>query len=170
MKIVKMSLVALFISMAMITMAQDSETETKTTIINLNDPEYAETTFNDIIGQFEGKVIYLDFWASWCRPCKNQMPYSSELKKQLKGEDVVFIYLSSDRDAGAWKSAIKALNITGYNYLTNINVYKEYQSLYNVRYIPRYILFNKKGEAVDVNAKRPSDPATLGDIKKLLKE
>lgn len=144
--------------------------ESKTTLINLNSPENSETTFNDIIKQFDGKVIYLDFWASWCRPCKNEMPHSTKLKKELANEDVVFIYISSDRDANAWKKAIKELNITGYNYLTSANIYNQYNSLYNVKYIPRYVLFNKKGKAVDVNAKRPSNPETLKDIKKLLAE
>ena len=166
-----MKIKVLFLTIVLVTFSWIiNAQENKTKIVNLNDAEYAETSFNDIISQFEGKVIYLDFWASWCRPCRNEMPYSSELKKKLEGEDVVFVYISSDRDSTAWKNAIKELNINGYNYLTNVNVYKQYQSLYEVKTIPRYILFNKKGEAVNVNATRPRHPQTLTEIKKLLEE
>ncbi len=137
-------------------------------MINLQDPEFADTSFEDILELYKGKVVYLDFWASWCRPCKNEMPYSARIKEQFKDKDVVFVYISSDRNKSAWQNGVTQLNIKGENYLTSAKVWKEYNALFDVKYIPRYILIDKEGNVVDPNAKRPSNPAIVTDIENLL--
>jgi len=139
-----------------------------TTMVNLNDSKYAGMSFENIINLYKGKVIYLDFWASWCRPCKNEMPHSLKMQQHFKGQDVVFLYISSDRDANAWKNSVKALKITGENYLVSGKVWNEYNTLFNVQYIPRYVLIDKEGNVVNENAKRPSSPESIKDIEKLL--
>jgi len=48
---------------------------------------------DSIKSQNKGKVIYLDYWATWCAPCKAEMPNSKKLMKELKGKDVSFIYV-----------------------------------------------------------------------------
>jgi len=137
-------------------------------LVNLERKEYANTTFNDIIAKYKGKVIYLDFWASWCGPCKGEMPYSLKMQDYFKGKDIAFVYISSDRDSVAWKQMIKILQITGDHYRASKRVRKEYNNLYNVRYIPRYVIIDKKGKTVDDNAKRPSNLAVRKDIEALL--
>ncbi len=137
-------------------------------MINLQDPEYAETSFQDIMDLYKGKVVYLDFWASWCRPCKNEMPHSAKLKEQFKGKDVVFVYISSDRTKAAWTNGVAQLNIKGENFLTSAKVHHGYNDLFDVKYIPRYVLIDKEGKVVDANAKRPSNPAIATDINNLL--
>lgn len=162
--------IVLFISVNIL--AQQKPVEIKlpkgAEMVNLKDPEYAGMSFKNIIKKYKGKVIYLDFWASWCRPCKNEMPHSLRMQKHFEGKDVVFVYMSSDRDAKAWKNSVTQLMITGENYLVNAKVWQEYNGLFNVTYIPRYILIDKKGMVVDVNAKRPSNPEIVSDIEKLL--
>jgi len=137
-------------------------------MINLQEPQYAETSFQDILDLYEGKVIYLDFWASWCRPCKNEMPHSAKLKEKFKDKDVVFVYISSDRNEAAWRNGVSQLGIKADNYLTSAKVYNGYNGLFNVKYIPRYILIGKDGQVVDANAKRPSNPEIVTDINNLL--
>lgn len=137
-------------------------------MINLREAQYAETTFQDLLDLYKGKVIYLDFWASWCRPCKNEMPHSAKLKETFKGKDVVFVYISSDRNEAAWRNAVSQLSIKGENYLTSVNVYNGYNGQFDVKYIPRYILIDKEGNVVDANAKRPSNPEVIKDINNLL--
>lgn len=139
-----------------------------TNMVNLNDSKYAGMSFENILNLYKGKVIYLDFWASWCRPCKNEMPHSLKMQQHFKGKDVVFVYMSSDRDANAWKNSVKQLKLTGENYLVSGKVWNEYNTLFNVRYIPRYILIDKEGKIVNENAKRPSSFESIKDIEKLL--
>lgn len=167
--ILKSIAVITFLSIAPATFAQLEDVGKEgPTMINLMDPEYTDVTFQDVLDLYKGQVIYLDFWASWCRPCKNEMPHSAKLKEKLKGKDVVFVYMSSDQNEAAWRKAVNELNIVGENFRTNKNVYQGYNSLLNVRYIPRYVLINKEGKIVDENAKRPSHPEIINDIEKLL--
>lgn len=137
-------------------------------MINLQDSEYSNTTFQDIMDLYKGKVVYLDFWASWCRPCKNEMPHSAKLKEKFKGKDVVFVYISSDRTEAAWRNGVEQIGIKGENFLTSALVYQGYNGLFDVKYIPRYILIDKEGNVVDANAKRPSNPQIATDINNLL--
>jgi thiol-disulfide isomerase/thioredoxin len=162
-----MIIVALTI-FSLFTFGQSVPAELETNIIDLNSPEYANTSFDDIIAKYEGKVIYLDFWASWCGPCKREMPYSHKMQETFLGKDVVFVYISSDKNASAWASAVDNLKLTGEHYLASLPVKQDYGTRFNVRFIPRYILIDKKGNVVDENAKRPSDPQTVNDIEALL--
>jgi len=140
----------------------------KTDIKDLNEAQYSNETFNSILDQYKGKVVYLDFWASWCGPCKKEMPYSQNLQEEFKGQDVVFLYLSVDRNAQQWLSMIEKLQITGEHYRANSDVHQELNAQFNVRSIPRYVLIDKKGKVVSANATRPSNPAVVDEIKKLL--
>lgn len=172
MKFIKTLAISVVLLMAVNVLAQQKPVEQElpkgTTMVNLNDSQYAGMSFENIINKYKGKVIYLDFWASWCRPCKNEMPHSKKMKDHFKGKDVVFVYISSDRDANAWKKSVIDLQITGENYLTNPKVFNEYNGLYNVKYIPRYILIDKQGNVISETAKRPSDPQSITDIENLL--
>lgn len=145
-----------------------AQSEIKTNIYDLNDEDKIETNLDSIINKYEGKVIYLDFWASWCSPCKREMPYSHKLQDKFKEKDVVFVYISTDRNAAAWKGTMDKLKLTGELYRVNKNVYYQMNDRFNVQYIPRYVLIDKKGKVVDDNAKRPSDPNVVADIEKLL--
>lgn len=140
----------------------------KTDIKDLNEAQYSNESFNSILNQYKGKVVYLDFWASWCGPCKKEMPYSQNLQEEFKGQDVVFLYLSVDRNAQQWLNMIEKLQITGEHYRANSDVHQELNAQFNVRSIPRYVLIDKKGEVVSANATRPSNPAVIDEIKKLL--
>lgn len=167
-KYIKSILLASFILVTTSTIAQNNSDDGNGVMINLQEPEYAEMSFQDILDKYKGKVVYIDFWASWCGPCKKQMPYSAKIKKQLDGKDVVFLYISSDRNENAWRNAVAAMNIKGENYRTSAKVWNEYNDLFDVKYIPRYVLIDKNGQVINDNAKRPSDPAIITDIESLL--
>jgi thiol-disulfide isomerase/thioredoxin len=148
--------------------AENKTKKAKITIVDLNDEKNASLTLNDVLKKYKGNVIYLDFWASWCGPCKREMPYSSKLKEEFKGKDVVFVYMSTDKNAAQWESMIAQLDITGENYRASDKVKQEIVEQFNLQYIPRYVLINKEGKVADENAKRPSDPMVKSDINKLL--
>ena len=139
-----------------------------TKLVNLEHEKYSDVTFQQILDKYKGTVIYLDFWASWCGPCKAEMPASVKLQKYFSEKDVSFVYFSTDRDSLAWKKAIKMLSISGEHYRLNTEVNKETNALFNVRYIPRYVIFDKTGKVVNDNAKRPSDPDLIPELEILL--
>ncbi|RLD89294.1 MAG: hypothetical protein DRJ02_01785 [Bacteroidetes bacterium] len=158
----------LFLSATAFTQPKAEEPKLERTSIDLNDPEYLNLTFDDILAKYHGKVIYLDFWASWCGPCKREMPHSQELQETFYNKDVVFVYMSSDKTAGPWVAAMDKLNLTGEHYRASYDVKMDYAKRFNLRFIPRYVLIDKKGNVAYDNAKRPSDPNVVKDIEDLL--
>ncbi|MCF6170353.1 MAG: TlpA family protein disulfide reductase [Bacteroidales bacterium] len=167
----KKSIVSFVIFILMLTsggiLAQNSAT-IATDIVDLNDPKYSNESFQSILDEYKGKVVYLDFWASWCGPCKREMPYSQKLQEKFKGKDVVFLYFSVDRNGQPWRNMIDQLTLTGQHYRANASVHQELNQQFNVRSIPRYILIDKNGEVVSANALRPSNPSVVQEINKLL--
>ncbi|MEG2370174.1 MAG: TlpA disulfide reductase family protein [Alistipes sp.] len=115
------------------------------------------TTLQKVIAANRGKVVYVDFWASWCVPCMEGMPASKQLRNDYKSKDVVFVYLAfNDKDA-AWRGAIpKAeLDLVEHNYLvTNPRTSAMVEKL-KLKTIPRYLLYDKSGHLVNENAPRP---------------
>ncbi len=143
---------------------------TKSDYPQLKDMEGKYFTLDD----FKGKVVYIDFWASWCGPCRNEMPNSKKLHemfsaKQLK--NLVFLYISIDATEEAWKNAVKDLGIEGTLGISPGNWGSEIVRYFQISSIPRYMLMDKKGNIVDPNAKRPgSGQEIYNDIIKLLEE
>ena len=123
------------------------------------------------IADFKGKVVYVDFWASWCGPCREQFPYSKILhekfsEKQLK--EIVFLYISIDNTEEIWKKALSTYKLEGVHGLSPGGWNSFVAKYYQINSIPRYLLIDKKGNVVDPNAKRPSDENTFQDILNLL--
>jgi len=116
-----------------------------------------EKAFKDVLGEFKGKVVYVDYWASWCSPCRQQFPYSKEIHEKMKGKNVVFLYISYDQNEAAWKKGIEALEIKGYHWYPTENQKLEIYQLYSVSGIPRYMIVDKTGKVVDDDAPRPSE-------------
>jgi len=123
------------------------------------------------LGDFKGKVVYIDFWASWCGPCRVMMPFSKKLHEQMTDKEkkqIVFLYISIDADKNAWMKGIKDMDIQGVNVISPGNWKSQACRYFQINGIPRYMIMNKKGEIVDTNAKRPADPTVLDDLRKYL--
>jgi thiol-disulfide isomerase/thioredoxin len=137
-------------------------------IINTNPITEADSIFNKITAKYAGKVVYLDFWATWCGPCRAEMPDAQKLRRQFAGKDVVFLYLGVESEAKTWKALISELNIQGEHFLLNNNQFNAISEKFSINGIPRYLLIDKGSQVVDDDAKRPSDTKLLKDITDLL--
>ncbi|MGN6420648.1 MAG: TlpA family protein disulfide reductase [Pseudobacter sp.] len=103
-----------------------------------------------------GKVVLIDVWATWCRPCIQEQPALEELEKAFEGKDVAFISVSIDTEKDKWKKMVEDKKLSGLHLFSNNEgvIIKDYQ----VISVPRFILFDKEGKTVMFDAIRPSDP------------
>lgn len=123
----------------------------------------------ELLAKYKGKVVYIDVWASWCGPCKREMPYSVQLQEKLKGEDVVFLFVAVNDKPENWKAAVKQLGITGEHYFGDQNFSAAFMKKFEIRGIPRYLIADKTGAIVNTNAPRPSHEGVADTLKEHLK-
>ena len=118
------------------------------------------------LSDFVGKVVYLNFWASWCGPCVAQIPSEKQLAATFK--DLVIINISIDTDELLWKNALQKHQLTKGINLISKGWTGEVTKLYGVLSIPQYVLIGKDGKIIHPDAPRPSDDALLPLLKTAL--
>jgi peroxiredoxin len=96
--------------------------------------------------QFKGKVIFLTFWATWCGPCKEELPSIEALHQQFKGKDLAVLTVSVDYEGAV--PVEKYIAKQGYTFYVLIDPKGSVLDLYGVEQIPTTILIDKKGRII----------------------
>lgn len=147
----------------------DNGKPTENIVINDAVKLSATDPLTSILQKHRGKVVYVDVWATWCLPCLFEMPNSRKLREKLAGEDVIFVYLCVNSDnEQRWKKLITSKRMAGENYLLSAEQSTALNQKFNIKGIPRYMLFDQDGDAISEDAKRPGEPIVLKTIKELL--
>ncbi len=124
----------------------------------------AAELLQQIIAPYKGKVIYFDFWGTWCGPCKEEMTYMPGIKETMKGKDMVYLYFANNSPEDSWKNVIKEFKLTGPE-IVHYNLPDEQQRMLeqylSIRFFPTYMLIRKNGEIADRQAAPPSQKAAL---------
>lgn len=114
---------------------------------------------------FRGKYVYIDVWATWCGPCKIEIPFLKELEAKFHNRNIEFISISVDdaRRSGTmdkaykdWRTMVADKNLTGTQLITGNGWDVEFIKKYKIDGIPRFILIDPKGNIIDPDAPRPS--------------
>ena len=107
-----------------------------------------------------GKYVYIDVWATWCAPCRQQIPALKKIEEQYKGKNIAFISMSIDKksDKAKWRKMIKDDKLGGIQLFSEKDWNSKFVKDYQITGIPRFILIDPKGNIVDANAPRPTDP------------
>jgi len=115
------------------------------------------------LDDLKGKFVYIDVWATWCGPCKVEIPHLKEIEKEFHGKNIAFVSISVDKEGAheAWRKMIAEKEMGGIQLFAGTD-YK-FAEDYQIDGIPRFILIDDKGNIVNQDAPRPSDPK-LKDI------
>jgi len=112
----------------------------------LQTPEGNDLKLSDVVGK--GKVVLVDFWASWCGPCRASMPQLKEIYNKFKDKGFEIVGVSLDNKKEAWTGAIKTLELP-WKQMSDLKGWNcEGARLYDVRAIPHTVLIDKDGTIV----------------------
>lgn len=116
------------------------------------------------LADFKGKYVFVDVWATWCGPCKREIPFLKKLEQEMKEKNIAFVGISIDNsnDYDKWETMVKNGDVDGIQLFSN-NDHK-FTEAYDIKAIPRFMLFDPEGKVVNINMPYPS----TGELKDLL--
>ncbi len=123
--------------------------------------------WNVIKEKYNGRVIYMDLWATYCGPCRAEIPHAIKLHKYYINKPIAFVNICMSSDKVAWRDAIENQHIAGDNYFLNKAQTQVLSNKLNLRGYPTYLIIDKNGNLVDNSAPRPSSDK---EIKAILDE
>lgn len=104
------------------------------------------------LSNLRGNLVLLDFWASWCAPCRKENPALVELYKKYKGDGFTIMSVSFDTDKEKWKSAIIADKLTWSNHVSDLGGWNsKVGKIYKVNSVPFTVLIDKDGKIIKLN-------------------
>ena len=153
-----------------ITKTTDSWLERKTAVDNMPkegepaiDFNYPDIEGNEIsLTSFKGKLVYVDVWATWCGPCKAEIPSLQKLETDYHGKDITFMSVSVDTDKEAWEKMVAEKELGGVQLWAD--GWSKITKDYAIFGIPRFLLFDAKGNVISLDAPRPSSDEIRGLI------
>lgn len=115
------------------------------------------------LDDLKGKYVYVDVWATWCGPCKREIPFLKEVEEKYDGKNIEFVSVSIDKqsDSGKWKTMVADKELGGVQLLANNDWQSSFVQEYKIKGIPRFLLIDPNGNIVSADAPRPSDPKLI---------
>jgi thiol-disulfide isomerase/thioredoxin len=128
-------------------------------------------TLQDARGQsidlslYKGQYIYIDVWATWCKPCKEEYPFLTKLAKEYSEADLVVLSVSIDKEFDTWTKHLNQNKLDGVHLYTGAD--SEFVQFYDIGAIPRFILIDRDGKVVNSDEIRPSNSELKNYLDKL---
>ena len=112
------------------------------------------------LASFKGNLIYVDVWATWCGPCKAEIPSLQKLEEEYHEQNITFLSVSVDTDKDAWLKMVKEKELGGTQLWAD--GWSKITKDYAIFGIPRFMLFSGEGNVISTNAPRPSSEEIKG--------
>jgi len=109
------------------------------------------------------KYVYIDVWATWCGPCRQEIPSLQKVEEQFQGKNIIFVSISIDnvKDREKWSNLVNEKHLGGIQLLADKEWDSKFIKEYNIQGIPRFILIDTNGNILNAQAPRPSDPKLI---------
>ena len=109
---------------------------------------------------FRGKYVYIDVWATWCGPCRAEIPHLKKTEETYHNKNIEFVSLSVDtqKDHDKWKKFVDEKQLGGVQVMADKDWNSDFVKAYAIQGIPRFILIGPDGKIVNADAPRPSSP------------
>jgi len=124
-------------------------------------------TVGEVFKKYEGKIVLLDIWASWCPDCVKGLPKVKEVQKQFP--ELVYLFFSLDKigKEDAWKNGIEKYSIEGEHYWFNSDWKNSFTEYIGLNWIPRYMLIDQTGKIAHYYAIHADDPQMMETLVEL---
>ncbi|MFI1772557.1 thioredoxin-like domain-containing protein [Thalassobellus citreus] len=129
-------------------------------VVNTTSNTEADEIFETIISKYKGKVVFVDFWATWCSPCRSGIKRMKPLKEDYKGKDVAFVYITSPSSPETTYNNMIP-DIKGEHYRVSKDEWNYLKGKFNISGIPHYLLIDKKGNVVKRNTSDLRSPESV---------
>ncbi len=112
------------------------------------------------LSDLKGKYVYIDLWATWCGPCRGEIPYLQKIEEKYHGKNIEFVSISVDalKDHDKWQKFVTDKQLGGIQLFSDNEWKTDFVTSYEVNGIPRFILIDPTGNVVSSDAARPSSP------------
>ncbi len=119
----------------------------------------------------KGKYVYIDVWATWCGPCRQEIPFLQKTEEAYHGKNIEFVSISIDVLANKekWNKFVTDNKLGGIQLLADKDWKSDFTQGYKINGIPRFILISPEGKIVSADAPRPSDPELVTLLDSLVK-
>ena len=129
--------------------------------INMNTPEGKPLALSSL----KGKIVLVDFWASWCGPCRAENPNVVEAYNKYVGKGFDIYSVSLDRELEKWKAAIEKDHLVWKNHVSDLKYWQSpVVKLYNFESIPTNVLIDKQGKIIAKNLRGAELEKKLAEI------
>lgn len=164
-------ILVLTLSSAQVVFSQPQPSAKEEGAQRISEPIYLDTdkypSFDVLVQEFRGNLVYIDIWAIWCKPCLEEFAYHEEVRKVIEDEPVKLLYISIDRSKHVhkWKRRIEKYALSGYHLIASPGLQQDMWRIIHQQEkrveIPRYLIVGKNGEMVNKQAAKPSQPDSL---------
>jgi len=119
------------------------------------------------LDDLKGKYVYIDVWATWCQPCKAEIPFLKKIEEEFHDKNIEFVSVSIDEKSayGTWKQMVTDMELGGIQLYSKGD--KNFTTAFRIKSIPRFILLDPEGKIVSADAPRPSSTELIETLNSL---